>query len=379
MCAQFRRGSSPFSPLLSLTGGGAGGGAGSRGRGSGGTEKRVRGGGASVSPRSLSSLVSERSAGAEAEASIAFLQLAHNAFPAAALSALGDRLLGSGSRRPLSNRIFSLGDEAFRAAFLKSRADFVRVTLGAPMEPVDDTPSAVAGQRRLVDFSPGAPYTSRDYEKLEVDCIMKVPLHDVCEWTRDNTVDTSGDTQAPFFIRPTSCQTLPGRPGPCVPASMARAVSGSSFSAEHYPADAAAYIVAEVYAPLGEGDARLVQKLLQAERVVRFLAAKEQKESVRDCVLGFIFMGPRVDSSAGAALFNALNLHRAQLPCLWELQEAPCRLLGCKVATEPLVITQYRLLAAMQREHEQREREQREREQRESELDKRNRERCTLA
>jgi len=319
--------------------------------------------------------VSERSAGAEAEASVAFLQLAHDAFPTAALSALGDRLLGSGSRRPLSNRVFSLGDEAFRAAFLKSRADFVRVTLEAPMGPVDDLPAApdaVAGQRSLVDFSPGAPYTSRNYEKLEVDCIMKVPLHDVCEWTRDDTVDASGETrvggaQAPFFIRPTSRQTLPGRPGPRVPASMARAVSGSSFSAEHYPADAAAYIVAEVYAPLGEGDARLVQKLLQAERVVRFLAAKEQKESVRDCVLGFIFMGPRVDSSAGAALFNALNLHRAQLPCLWELQEAPCRLLGCKVATEPLVITQYRLFAAMQREREQREREQR------------NRDRCTLA
>ena len=60
---------------------------------------------------------------------------------------------------------------------------------------------------------------------------------------------------------------------------MTRAISGSSFSAEHYPADAAAYVVAEVYAPLNDGVERLGQKLVQAERVVRFLAAKEGKEA----------------------------------------------------------------------------------------------------
>jgi hypothetical protein len=166
---------------------------------------------------------------------------------------------------------------------------------------------------------------------------------------------------------------------------MARAVSGSSFSAEHYPADAASYVVAEVYSPLGEGDARLAQKLLQAERVVRFLAAKEGKESVRDCVLGFVFMGPSIDSSAGAALFNALKHHRARLPCLWALQESPFRLLGCQVVTEPLAVTLFRS-RVRERERDQRDRERdrereqrdREREQRDREREQRDRKRCAL-
>ena len=349
--------------------------AGGSGGGGGSSGKRSRNA-ASLSPRSLGTLVSERSAAVEVEASVAFLQLAHNAFPAASFLTISERLVFSSSRRPIANRVFSLSDEALRAAFLKSRDDFIRTTLDPPVGPAEEAPVAAAGERRLIDFSPEAQYASRDFEKLQMDLIVKLPLQDVCEWTRDDTVTRAGEPLSggagqPFFIRPSSQQAVPGRPAPPVPASMARAVSGSSFSAEHYPADAAAYVVAEVYSPLGEGDARLAQKLLQAERVVRFLAAKEGKESVRDCVLGFVFMGPSIDSSAGAALFNALKHHRARLPCLWALQESPCRLLGCQVVIEPLVVTLF-LSRLRDRERDQRDRE---RDKRDRERDQRDRER----
>jgi len=317
---------------------------------------------------------------------VAFLQLAHDAFPAAAIWTLGERLLGSARHRPLSNRVFSLGDAEVQEAFRKSRDDFVRVSLTPLERSAEGSPSApgaIGGERRgFVDFSPTAPYASLTFEKLEVDLIVKLPLQGVCEWTRDDTVrareSLAGGACRPFFIRPTQQQAVPGRPAPPVPVSMARVVSGSNFTDDHYPADAAAYVVAEVYSPLGEGDVRLVQKLLQAERIVRFLATKEGKENVRDCVLGFVFMGPSVDSGAGAKLFNALKRDRARLPCLWALQESPCRLLGCQVATEPAVVTQFRQ-GLRDRERDQRERERdqrdRERDERERERDHRERER----
>ena len=305
---------------------------------------------------------------------------------------LGDRLLGSGSglRRPLSNRTFRLNDETFSASFLQSRDDFVRVSLAPEGPPVgsDEPPTAQGsvGEQRQIDFAPNAPYASRTFEKLEVDIIVKLPLQNVCEWTCDDTAARAGEpigggASRPFFIRPASQQAVPGRPAPYVPDSMARTVSGSNFSAEHYPDEAAAYVVAEVYSPLGDGSARLVQKLLQAERVLRFLAAKEHKENVRDCVLGFVFMGPGMDSSAGATLFNALLRYKMRLPCLWALQESPCRLLGCQVATEPLAVSQFRSqVRDFERDQRDRERDQRDRErdQRDRKRDQRDRKRCTL-
>jgi hypothetical protein len=334
---------------------------------------------ASQSVRSSGSLVSERSAKAEAEASVAFLQLVHVAFPFTSILTLSERLLGSGVHRPLSNRIFSLGDGAFREAFLKSREEFTRVTLDARVDSADASPAApdhAAGQLHQIDFSPKGNYASRAYEKLELDLVVKLPLTDVSEWTRDDTAAVgefiSGGACRPFFIQPTNKQTVPGRPAPPVPVSMARTAAGSSFSTDHYPANAAAYVVAEVYSPLGGGEVRLVQKLLQAERVLRFLAAKEGKASVRDCVLGFVFMGPSMDSRAGALLFNALSVYRARLPFLWEMQAPPCRLLGCQVATEPLAVTLF-LSRLRDRERDQRDRE---RDQRDRERDQRGR--CML-
>ena len=142
------------------------------------------------------------------------------------------------------------------------------------------------------------------------------------------------------------------------------------------------YVVAEVCSPLDDEAGRLVQKLLRAERIVRFLAAKEGKAgNVRDCVLGYIFMGPHMDATAGAKLFEALRLYQKRLPCLWELQGEPCRLLGCQVVTEPQAITLHQLEASLQRikasvqriEEAGRKRDQRdlERDQRERERDER--------
>jgi hypothetical protein len=275
---------------------------------------------------------------AEADASVAFLQLLHGAFPAAAVMSHSGRLLGTGLARPLSNRFFSKHDEGMSEPFARGRAAFVAATL-------DAAKPAPKGEVESPDFSTGRSYTSRTYEKIEVDCVVKLPLAGVSEWARDETVGGAG--REPFFIGPTDAQRLPLRPAARVPASMARAVAGSSFSDEFYPADAAVYVVAEVYAPLSDGAARLAQKLLQAERVLRFLMAKEGKANVRDCVLGFVFMGPRMDARAGAALYNSLSHYRSILPCLWALRAEPCRLLGFQVDTVPTAVALFQIGASV--------------------------------
>ena len=88
------------------------------------------------------------------------------------------------------------------------------------------------------------------------------------------------------------------------------------------------YVVGEVYAPLGSEDPlkHTVQKLLQAERTLQFLSAKEGKP-VGSCVLGMVFMGPHIDAALASQLFGSLEYHQALLPCLWSLYSQK-RLLG---------------------------------------------------
>ena len=139
-------------------------------------------------------------------------------------------------------------------------------------------------------------------------------------------------------------------------APRADGVEGSRFSVEHYPAGAAAYVLAEVHAPLGDRAVRQqAQKLLQAERLLQLLIAKEGAADVRDVVLGVVFMGPHMGSAAAAQLYTTLSHYRLALPCLWALQggdasaaEAlgappaappPCRLLASRLVSASPAIT----------------------------------------
>ena len=275
------------------------------------------GGGArsSISPRSIKSLESAHSMSRGAEASVAFWTLTHAAFPGATLERVRRRLLDG--ERPISNRPFAARDFP---AFEVGRAAFIAATLEA------EKPPAPTKGIQDINFSASGDYTNPSYGEVEVDCLLKLPALVPSDWTRDPAA-----LNPPIFIAPPILQPLPVRPGPSVQVaeeSAGSAATRSRFSVDYYPANSALYVVGEVYAPLGGENPlqRTVQKLLQAERTLQFLCAKEGKP-VGDCVLGVVFMGPHIDQALASQLFKSLSHYSAVLPCLWALHEKR-RLLG---------------------------------------------------
>jgi len=256
----------------------------------------------------------------EVEASVVFLALAHAAFPCAALETVKAGLL-SGTL-PIANRTFELSDEDTKAAFLAGRIAFHQATLDVvwPPQPVEGS-----GVPRI---SLSGDYLKLDYATLEIDCLLKVPALTDYGWTRDPAAKAG-----PFFIAPAAQSALPLREDPAalVQVEGPTPSPSSRFSLDHYHPNAAMYIMGEVYAPLGTEDetAKPVQKLLQAERNLRFLEAKEGR-AVEDCVLGVVFMGPAMGPELGARLFLALQHYASILPCLRSLYELR-RVLGCCV------------------------------------------------
>ena len=275
----------------------------------------------SISTKSVGAMQKLHTGAREVEASVVFLALAHAAFPCAALETVKAGLL-SGTL-PIANRTFELSDEDTKAAFLAGRIAFHQATLDVvwPPQPVEGS-----GVPRI---SLSGDYLKLDYATLEIDCLLKVPALTDYGWTRDPAAKAG-----PFFIAPAAQSALPLREDP---AALALQVEGptpspsSRFSLDHYHPNAAMYIMGEVYAPLGTEDetAKPVQKLLQAERNLRFLEAKEGR-AVEDCVLGVVFMGPAMGPELGARLFLALQHYASILPCLRSLYELR-RVLGCCV------------------------------------------------
>lgn len=297
----------------------------------------------------MQSLASAHSDAVEADAAAAFLQLVHAAFPTAHLMSLPQPLVGSVSQ-PVANRVFT--EAEFGDAFRRGRAAYAEATLAVAERlspPVHDA----------LDFSAAGKYAGRCLAELEADCIVKLPLAGLAEWAQDASAIAEGGTRLLFIAPAGGRQRLPESAAPA--ALRADDALGSRFSVEHYPPGAAAYVLAEVYAPLGGRAAQQqAQKLLQAERLLQFLVAKECAADVRDVVLGFVFMGPHMDTAAAARLYATLSHYRLALPCLWALQGAspsaaeaqdasavplPCRLLAFRLASAQPALTALRVEA----------------------------------
>ena len=298
-------------------------------------------------PPAVQSLASAHSDAVEAGAAVAFLQLVHAAFPTAHLMDLS-RPLFSAASQPVANRVFA--EREFGEAFRRGRAAYAAATLdvGTLLRPPAD---GVA-----LDFSSGAKYAGRDFDELEADCVVKLPLAGLTEWAQDASAE--GGSRL-LFVAPTDArQRLPDS---AAPATLRADGHCSRFSVENYPSGAAAYVLAEVYAPLGgRAVQQQAQKLLQAERLLQFLVAKEGAAGVRDVVLGFVFMGPHMDAAAAARLHATLAHYSEALPCLWALQgggatagapgapavpQLPCRLLACRVAAAMPALTAVQVAA----------------------------------
>jgi len=276
----------------------------------------------SISPRSLKSLELAHGRSREAEASVEFWKLAHAAFPCAALQSSEQKLLGG--ERLISSREFKAAD--FLGSFETGRTAFTAATLSKDFSAGEKGKLEAPGRGiSQIDFSDKGDYTKRAYEMVEVDCLLKLPALAPSDWMRD-----PDDTNPPFFIAPPNLQQLPVRPNPNVqvPASPFGLATNTRFSFENYPANPVMYLVGEVYAPLSSEDPmpRTVQKLLQAERTLQFLSAKEGK-AVGDCVLGVVFLGPHMNVSVTSQLYRSLNYYKELLPCVWTLHTMK-RLLG---------------------------------------------------
>jgi hypothetical protein len=305
----------------------------------------------SVSTKSVGAMQKMHTGAREVEASVVFLALAHAAFPSAALETVKAGLLGG--TLPIANRTFHLSDTdpATATAFLAGRTAFYQATLDVVWPP---QPAVGSGVPRI---NLGGDYLKLDYASLEIDCLLKVPALTDYSWTRDPAAKAG-----PFFIAPAALSALPVREDPT---ALALQVHGptpshsSRFSQDHYHPNAAMYIMGEVYAPLGTEDetAKPVQKLLQAERNLRFLEAKEGR-AVGDCVLGVVFMGPAMGTELVARLFLALQHYASILPCLWCLYNLK-RVLGCCVEVHHSAVHAALSTSALERiEHAQKQQQQ---------------------
>lgn len=107
------------------------------------------------------------------------------------------------------------------------------------------------------------------------------------------------------------------------PASSPNASSTRSltFTERFYPNPqyASHYVVVEVYSPMHNGEKGLFDKIIQMERILQILKAKEEKKEIRDCVLGVIFMATNISPSVGRSMYKTIQFYQSYLPSLWSL------------------------------------------------------------
>ena len=323
----------------------------------------------------VSSLSERQSKQTESSASIALLRFVRSSFPTLPLETMFDMLLGGPQGKPtFSHRTFTLNG-TYGPAFEAGRREFIANTLDT-LKPFNSTPLNHPQIRVVADEIGGDPpkYTSKSYASVEIDSLLKVPTPADTQW------DLGCDGSSGFFTIRSSSPLSPSRasstptpvsqelwgpgssntpppspldPGfqsmsnssPTTPSAFKRVGDGSgggggcqssskrpspSYSDNHYPEGSNMYIVGETQLSLGsrEGNEQyLVQKLLQAERNVCFLTAKEGK-GVEECILGVIFFSSKMTKTFSAKLAMALKYYKDSLPCLWRVCELS-RLMGC--------------------------------------------------
>ena len=225
----------------------------------------------------------------------------------------------SNSSKPLINRFFGAGVPV-SVSFANAQAAFSAVVAtGSALSP---------SARNPIDFT--GDYSNTTFEKVEIDCLVKMPALPGSIWTRDPS-----SSSELFHIRAAGHEALqpaPPRGAAAAPAAglpLAGADNErlSTTSALHYPPGSSHYIIGEAYGPLNldtAGASKPIQKLLQLERILCFILAKEGK-SVADicsCVLGVVLIGPAMDSPTCAAVFAALSHYQSSLQRLWALSVA---------------------------------------------------------
>jgi hypothetical protein len=272
-------------------------------------------------------VVTAHSTAIEHSGGLSLLQAVHNAFPLAQVDVYTDVLLRRGkSSKVRISRVFKAAGPLLDT-FQEAQSEFSEVVRAGAALP---RPAANA-----ITFS--GKYAGSRFTELEVDCLVKVIAPEDSHWTRDPA--SASDI---FHIRATGHGPLSeALASPAAAAAVARPTlptgvfddSLSTATAVHYPQGATHYVIGETYGPLnleGAGASTPIQKLLQLERILCFILAKEDKRDVCSCVLGVVLIGPSMDSPTCAAVFAALSHYQASLTRLWALSNAS-RLLAIRM------------------------------------------------
>ena len=338
----------------------------------------------------VSSLSYRQSRGTESSASVAMLRFVRSSFPILPLETVFDMLLGGPQGEPtFSHRTFT-ATGIHGPAFEAGRKSFIANTLEKLKPPPSVPLNHPLIRLEPVNIEGKAPkYVSKNYTSVEMDSLLKVPWLEDMQWdmgcegssgfftirsssplsppsTSSTPAPTPLELASPGFnttppsspcslssgSQPipssfsTNTQLLDHEESPSlgVVSAFKRIGSGAgvggghnpslrpspSFSDKHYLKGSSMYILGETHLSLGakeENEQLLVQKMLQAERNVCFLTAKEGK-SVEECILGVIFFSSKMTKTFGVRLGNALKYYKDSLPCLWKLC-GMSRFMGC--------------------------------------------------
>lgn len=281
-----------------------------------------------LSPAALSdigSLKSAHSTAVEESGGLALLTAVHASFPLAAVENYGSVLVerGRGTRIRLT-RLFGHSGK-WASVFGQARSTFSDGISNGLLLPAPRRPEL------KIDFT--GDYTSIDFEEVEIDSLIKIaPPRGTHAWTTDPSLGASARL---VKIGPASQRSLkpkipvsPSSPLP-FPPQLAYEDGLSTTSSVHYPPLATHYVIGESYGPLSSGAAvvtKPIQKLLQLERILCFLLAKERMKvsKIGSCVLGVIFIGPSIGSQQRTDLFESLYHYRTALKRLWALCNNGC-------------------------------------------------------
>jgi hypothetical protein len=250
----------------------------------------------------------------ETEAAVrnAMLHIVRPCIPTPALNA---HMAGSGEDCAFHCRFTESGQYA--SAFKAGKAAFVASTLDTLPQPTAQPLSHPQLTVKGAEVGARCPrYMSRAYTTVEVDCLLKVPA------PADPLWDLTRYSSSLFTICPSSpVSSLSALPLPTPPAQPSPESSSPPLL---YILGGAVHMV---QGSAAGSEQMLVQKLLQAERNVRFLMAKEGKD-LKDCILGVIFFSSLLSDRNRKKLRSALKYYSDYLPCMWELSRMG-RFMGC--------------------------------------------------
>jgi hypothetical protein len=322
-------------------------------------------------------MINERNQAFEDAGAVFLYEYVTNIFPSSVFHLHKEKLIDH--RKHITRRTLRLIDKNNAEWFTQGRANFVTNTVNCIRALTDvDHPADPSISLKNLESK----FMSTNFDSFEMDFVIKLAVDPASsEWTQPNSL-LFNDEELPQFIvsnipgtklpeyKEPETETFspiveassniallsiplenkssmePSTPGKNVPEQTPS--SNTSFSSENYGKDALMYVIGESI--VSNKSHTVYDKLIQAERILCMLLAKEGCTNIRDCVLGFVLMGPTIDTKMLKLVYKTLSHYRKCFPHLWTLQgssrDQPCRFLFKKINLAPLQLSVFGLRLA---------------------------------